>query len=131
DPAYFDLGLCGPYRADLRERTEYCGRFKTPTLRNVAVRGTFFHNGSFRSLRDVVAFYVSRDTNPELWYPRRTDGSIAKFDDLPPALWVNINREPPFDRRPGEEPALTGDEIDDVVAFLSTLTDAPDQAKGR
>lgn len=38
DPRYFDLGLCGPLRLDLADRPEYCGMFRTPTLRNVAVR---------------------------------------------------------------------------------------------
>lgn len=33
DPAYADLGLCGPLRTDFRGRTDYCGLFKTPTLR--------------------------------------------------------------------------------------------------
>src|SRR5271163_851059 len=31
DPSFFDLGLCGPLRSDLRDRAEYCGRFKTPS----------------------------------------------------------------------------------------------------
>lgn len=33
------------------------GRFKTPSLRNVELRGTFFHNGRFTTLDQVVAFY--------------------------------------------------------------------------
>jgi cytochrome c peroxidase len=37
DPAYFDLGLCGPFRTDLAQRGDLCGAFKVPTLRNVAV----------------------------------------------------------------------------------------------
>ena len=37
---------------------------------------------------------------------------------------ANVNTtEPPYDRKPGEVPRLTDDEIDDVVAFLETLTD--------
>jgi cytochrome c peroxidase len=123
DPHFFDLGLCGPLRTDLADRPEYCGLFKTPTLRNVAIRRTFFHNGVFHSLRDVVAFYVERDTRPEKWYPRNADGSVRKFDDLPPQYHGNINTDPPFDRDAGDPPALAPDEIDDVVAFLATLTD--------
>jgi cytochrome c peroxidase len=30
---------------------------------------------------------------------------------------------PPFDRKPSEEPRLTEQDIDDIVAFLNTLTD--------
>src|SRR5450631_552042 len=50
DPAYFDLGLCGPMRTDLANRGEYCGRFRAPTLRNVARRKVFFHNGAMTTL---------------------------------------------------------------------------------
>jgi cytochrome c peroxidase len=123
DPRYFDLGVCGPYRTDLSDRTKYCGLFMTPTLRNVAIRKVFFHNGVFDSLRRVLEFYVERDTKPEKWYARDSDGSIRKFDDLPAEYHANINVEPPFDRKPGDEAALTDREIDDIVAFLQTLTD--------
>ncbi|HKA90571.1 MAG TPA: cytochrome c peroxidase [Haliangiales bacterium] len=115
DPAYFDLGLCGPFRTDLRGRHEYCGMFRTPTLRNVALKRRFFHNGSFRDLTQVVRFYVERDVHPEKFYPR------GAFDDLPPEYRANVNAEPPFGRR--AEPALTEADIADVVAFLGTLTD--------
>jgi cytochrome c peroxidase len=30
DPAFFDLGLCGPLRTDLKDHPGYCGLFKTP-----------------------------------------------------------------------------------------------------
>jgi cytochrome c peroxidase len=125
DPAYFDLGLCGPLRTDFKGRTEYCGLFKTPTLRNVALRKSFFHNGEFHTLRDAVAFYASRDTDPGRWYPKNADGMVKKYDDLPKTYWANLNLDPPFDgKKPGGKPALDDAEIDDIVAFLQTLTDA-------
>jgi cytochrome c peroxidase len=123
DANFFDLGLCGPERTDLKDSSEYCGMFKTPTLRNVATRKVFFHNGVFRSLKQVMEFYVQRDTHPEKWYPRDTDGRVRKFDDLPAQYHDNINVEPPFDRHAGEAPALTDAETADVIAFLGTLTD--------
>jgi cytochrome c peroxidase len=123
DPSFFDLGLCGPLRGDLRDRAEYCGRFKTPSLRNVATRRVFLHNGIFHTLRQVMEFYVQRDTNPEKWYPRDANGNVRKFDDLPAAYRVNVDVEPPFGGHPGDRPALSDDEIDDVVAFIRTLTD--------
>lgn len=125
DAAYFDLGLCGPDRTDLAARSELCGAFKVPTLRNVATRKVFFHNGVFTKLKDVVSFYVRRDTNPEEWYPLAADGSVLKFNDLPPAYRANVNTtEAPYNRQPGMAPALTDTEIDDLVKFLGTLTDA-------
>lgn len=130
DPAYFDLGLCGPLRTDFAGRRKYCGLFRTPSLRNVATRHSFFHNGVFHSLRDAVAFYVTRDTDPGHWYPKRADGSIAVFDDLPVAYRGNLNRDPPFGGHPGDPPALDDAEIDAIVAFLGTLTDGWHPAKG-
>ncbi|MDF3834716.1 cytochrome c peroxidase [Cupriavidus basilensis] len=123
DPAFFDMGLCGPDRTDLKDRAEYCGLFRTPSLRNVALRKVFFHNGAFHSLEDVLRFYVERDSQPGKWYPRRADGSIDKFDDLPARYRENVNMEPPFGGAPGSKPALSAAEIRDVIAFLKTLND--------
>ena len=129
DPAYFDLGLCGPVRTDLAGRTDLCGAFKVPTLRNVATRQVFFHNGLFKNLRDAIRFYVRRDTNPDEFYPRDAQGIVDKFDDLPPEMHRNVNTaEVPYDRQPGQAPRLNDAEIDDVVAFLGTLTDGYDPA---
>lgn len=129
DPAYFDLGLCGPVRTDLAGRTDLCGAFKVPTLRNVATRQAFFHNGLFKTLRDALRFYVRRDTNPEEFYPRDENGVVQKFDDLPLAMHRNVNTgEVPYDRHPGQAPRLDDAEIDDVIAFLGTLTDGYDPA---
>ena len=124
DPTYFDLGLCGPFRTDLANRGDLCGAFKVPTLRNVAVTAPYFHNGRFKTLTEVVGFYVRRDTNPEEWYPRNADGSVRKFDDLPAQFHRNVNvTEVPYNRKAGDVPALTADEVDLVVEFLNTLTD--------
>jgi cytochrome c peroxidase len=131
DPAYFDLGLCGPDRADLQQRRDLCGQFKVPTLRNVATRSAFFHNGVFHSLTDALHFYVERDTDPLRWYPRDAQGNADKFNDLPLPLRGNVNAsEAPYDRRAGELPRLDDAEIDDVIAFLATLTDGYDAATG-
>ena len=123
DPNYFDLGACGPLRTDLAEHPEYCGLFRTPSLRNVALRKTFYHNGIDHDLHQAVAFYVERDTAPEKWYPRDASGRVMKFDDLPAPYRDNINTDPPFGGKPGDKPALSAAEIDDIVAFLGTLTD--------
>jgi cytochrome c peroxidase len=113
DQGYFDLGLCGPQRHDLAGRAEFCGMFKAPTLRNVALKESFYHNGVFHSLRDAVAFYAERDTEPGKWYSGRA------FDDLPAAYVGNVSMEMPF----GPKRVLTDADVDDLVAFLGTLTD--------
>ncbi|MCX4173373.1 MULTISPECIES: cytochrome-c peroxidase [Paraburkholderia] len=122
DPHFYDLGACGPERTDLGGRAEFCGIFRTPTLRNVALKKSFFHNGIYHSLDQAVRFYAQRDTNPEKFYPF-VKGKVQKFDDLPQRYWANLNTEPPFDRKPGDKPVLDEAEIKDVVAFLNTLTD--------
>jgi cytochrome c peroxidase len=124
EATYFDLGLCGPDRTDLAARKDLCGAFKVPTLRNVATRRAFFHNGYFHTLTDALHFYVQRDTQPQQFYPLDAYGALDTFDDLPPALRGNVNTaEVPYDRHPGQAPRLSDAEIDDVIAFLNTLTD--------
>ena len=123
DRRYHDLGLCGPLRSDLTGRGQYCGMFRTPSLRNVATRSVFFHNGVFHRLEDVVRFYAERDTQPQKWYSRSANGLTVKFDDLPPEYRGNVDTDAPFDRRAGDAPALSEDDIRDIVAFLHTLTD--------
>jgi cytochrome c peroxidase len=123
DAAFADLGLCGPLRTDLAERAEYCGLFRTPTLRNVALRKSFFHNGVFHELNRVLAFYAQRSTAPERWYRRDARGQVQVFDDLPARYAGNVDRDAPFDRGRGAKPALDAREMRDIEAFLRTLTD--------
>lgn len=124
DPAYYDLGLCGRPDHPLPDSAKYCGMFKTPTLRNVAIRRTFFHNGGMTSLRDVIRFYNTRDTSPELWYPV-VDGVVRKFDDLPAPYRGNIDAQVPLDGRARHSsPAMSDQDVEDLLAFLQTLTDA-------
>ena len=123
---YYDLGLCGPQREAVAGRSDLCGAFKVPTLRNVAVTAPYFHNGSFATLKDALAFYVRRDTNPEEFYPV-VAGGVDKFNDLPAQYQSSVNTgEVPYNRQLGEAPALSEQETADVIAFLCTLTDGFD-----
>ena len=130
NPGYFDLGICGPYRTDMRGETQFCGMFLTPTLRNVATRRVFFHNGVFHSLREVQDFYDYRDTEPERVYPRAADGTIALFNDIPARYRGNVDvADPPFDRHLGDPPAMSPEDEQDIIAFLNTLTDRHQPAR--
>lgn len=129
DPTVFDLGLCkrpgiqalAPKEIKLES---LCGQFKVPTLRNVAITGPYYHNGYFASLRDAVALYATRDTDPKRWYPKLKTGEVDKLDDLPGAYKGNANTEEvPYDRKPGQRPRLSDQDVDALVAFLKTLTD--------
>jgi cytochrome c peroxidase len=137
DPKHFDRGLCDSAAvADLAQwqRAPLCGAFKVPSLRNVAKRQALFHNGIFRgpdALKNALTFYAQRDTNPEKWYlaadgtvDRNTEGLVNKFNDLEPQYLANVNtQEAPYNRQLGDAPALSDSEIDDVIAFLNTLSD--------
>jgi len=126
DPAFVDLGLCERVPVSLAKGRKppaqdpaTCGFFKTPTLRNITVTAPYMHNGFFDNLRDAVAFYATRDTDPARWYP-----GGKKYNDLPARYHANVNVEtPPYQRRPQQGPQLSKVEIDDIVEFLYTLTD--------
>lgn len=135
DPAFFDKGVCERPGIDKAapkgvELEGFCGAFKVPTLRNVAVTGPYFHNGVIGDLRDAVDFYNSRDTNPRRWYGKDAKGNTVKFDDIPADMRGNVNtKEVPYDRKAGQQPRMTDAEVDAIVAFLKTLTDAQFLAK--
>ncbi len=120
---YYDLGICNRSDHAAAQSKRFCGMFKTPTLRNVATRQVFFHNGQIKSLREAIEFYNTRDTHPERWYPK-VNGVVQKFDDLPPPYRGNLDKQGPLDGRAlGSEPPLTAQDVDDLIAFLNTLTD--------
>ena len=120
NPASFDLGVCERKKSETRDE-KLCASFRTPSLRNVAVRESFGHNGVYKTLRDVVAFYARRAVAPARIYPLG-----QTWDDVPARYRANVNiYSPVYNRREGGTPPLSDTEIDDVVAFLGTLTDAP------
>jgi len=93
---HIDLGLGGVVK-----KAEENGKFRVPTLRNVAKTTPYLHNGIFKTLREVVAFYSTRDVGP---WPA-------------PEVAENLEKEDLGNLK------LTQDEIDALVAFLETLTD--------
>lgn len=99
---------------------KYEGKFQVPTLRNVDMRPrpdfvkAYMHNGYFKSLKEVVHFYNTRDVLPAC-RPGDPGEKITCWP--PPENSVNLNR-----RQLGNL-QLTDQEEDDLVAFLKTLTD--------
>ncbi len=91
------------------------GKFRTSTLRNVAVTGPYMHNGVFEDLRTVVLFYnkfnskaARRQINPE---------TGETWGD--PEIAENISMD-----LLTFGPALDDRRVDALVAFMKTLTDA-------
>jgi len=73
------------------------GKFKIPTLRNITVTAPYGHNGRFATLEEMVAF-ISDSSAYEAEVPENVSDLVGNL-------------------------YLTSDEIDDIVAFLNTLTD--------
>lgn len=78
------------------------GRFKTPTLRNIAITAPYMHSGIFTTLEEVMEFYNVRDVDEKFAHPEVKE---------------NINDIELGDLK------LTKQEIDDIIAFFKTLTD--------
>jgi len=90
---------------------KYDGKFKNPSLRNVAVTAPYMHNGVFKELRTVMEFYdhynnTERAINPETGKPWRAP-------EVPNTV----------DKEDLTAQALTDRKIDALVAFMKTLTD--------
>ncbi|MGE0481595.1 MAG: cytochrome-c peroxidase [Phycisphaerae bacterium] len=73
------------------------GQFKVPSLRNVAKTAPYMHQGQFATLREVVRFYSTRE------------GAVFGGHHPQETILQPLN--------------LTDAEIDDLVAFLESLTD--------
>ena len=132
DLNYFDLGICGPIRTDMADQPQYCGMFLTPTLRNVATRQVFMHNGVYHTLQQVMDFYNLRDTDPASIYPTGPDGKVEKYNDIPAQYRTNVDTtDPPLDRTPGQKPANSQQDLQDIIAFIKTLTDGYDAKRAR
>lgn len=94
-----DLGLGGA--THVNNSAQY-GKFKVPTLRNIALTAPYMHNGVFKTLREVVEFYNTRDIDPKWGAPEVAD---------------NMNREELGNLK------LTDEEINALVIFMTTLSD--------
>jgi cytochrome c peroxidase len=93
DPKASELG-----RFAVLEDIATIGAFKTPTLRNIARTAPYMHDGSLKTLREVIVHY-------------NLGGKSQEADVVNPYLSGGI--------RPL---GLTDQEIDDLVAFLEALT---------
>lgn len=105
-----DQGLFeNPMIDDKKQR----GKFRVPTLRNIAVTGPYMHNGTFQDLETVILFYdkyligSKNQTNPETGKPWST-----------PEVSENIALKELKDGR-----KLKPIQVEQMVCFLRTLTD--------
>jgi cytochrome c peroxidase len=131
--AFIDLGVGGflanghplsqPSAVDTRWKRlapQNRGRFKVPTLRNVDKRPSpgfvkaYSHNGYFKSLKEIVHFYNTRDV-----LPRCTPHDPREGTDCWPAPETTEN----MNKSKVGNLGLSSEEEDALVAFMQTLTD--------
>ena len=92
-------------------------RFRTPTLRNVAVTAPYMHNGMLGTLEEVLAFYDrGRSENPNVSNRRRRRGDDDRRDDVPATPGRLSGRFRGVDD-------MTVQQQEDIIAFLEALTD--------
>lgn len=113
--AHVDSGLGASRALSKPERHTHAGRFRVPTLRNVAVTAPYMHNGVFKHLETAVAFYARyplpsglSNTNPETGRPWRPA-------EVPDTIDLEIL---------GAGQPIDAERMRYLVAFLKTLTDA-------
>lgn len=85
------------------------GKFKIPSLRNCAVTAPYTHNGVHETLREVVVFNNTRDLPGAGWPEAEVPETVHRHPMAMPGTLGRLG--------------LTDQEIDDIVAFLHTLTD--------
>ena len=104
---FADKGLgSGENKAVLKkDLAAQLGKFRVPSLRNVAITPPYNHNGVFVNLKEVVDFYNSRDVV----------GAVGFNNN--PEIAENVNTEELGDLK------LSDQEVLDIVAFMETLTD--------
>ena len=125
--AYVDKGV-GAFLADpqLNPNSDWAqlasrfdGKFQVSTVRNVDKRPSpdfvkaYMHNGYFKSLKEVVHFYNTRDS-----LPRCPQGTAGEKTTCWPAPEIPQNINKTIGRL-----GLTSEQEDQLVAFLKTLTD--------
>jgi cytochrome c peroxidase len=94
------------------------GKFKVPTLRNLALTGPFMHNGYFETLEGVVDFYNTRDLKRPCIDPWTAEADALRLECWPAAeLAANVNVDELGNL------GLSRSEVLDIVAFMHTLTD--------
>lgn len=86
-------------------------RFRTPSLRNVELTAPYMHNGTLATLQDVLRFYDNgRSENPNVIRGRRSGGDAENRVARLSGRFVRVDD-------------MTDQEIEDIIAFLGSLTD--------
>ena len=90
------------------------GKFKTPTLRNIAVTGPYMHNGVFKELKTVLEFYDFRSNTTGNRRPNNPETGLP---------WLATRFPSTIDHGKLGMQKLTDVNIDGLECFLRLLTD--------
>lgn len=128
----FDLMARDVGRMSETDLLEDAYRFRTPSLRNVALTGPYGHNGAYATLEGMVRHHLDPLGSLETWNP----GQLVLADEPGFAatdfnIWQDSREMARLRSRVDIEPVdLSDPEVADLVAFLHALTD-PNARKGR
>lgn len=96
-------------------------RFRTPSLRNVAITGPWMHDGCYTSLDAVVRHYVAPEASLRTYDASQLTPLLRPFVDVDPfRIDARARAISPIVR---DGVALSDRDVDDLVAFLGALTD--------
>jgi cytochrome c peroxidase len=107
-------------------RPEDMGKFRTPTLRNVALTAPYMHDGSIDTLEGVVRHYARAGRDAHMGPKRDEDGKSAeagKAADVAQPVDTPAGSANPYKSNLLAGFALTDQELNDMLAFLHSLTD--------
>lgn len=90
---------------------QHKGKFKVPTLRNIAVTAPYMHNGVFKDLKTVVEFYDKYNNK------KRTINSETGKP------WQAAEVEETINKKDLKAKKLSDAKVDALVAFMNLLTD--------
>ena len=97
-------------------------KFRTPSLRNIELEAPYFHNGAFARLEDAVRHHLDPATSLATYDDSQVEFELAgTFQDDPNLIDTLLDTLSP--RLVIDGPSLREREIQDIMAFLSALTD--------
>lgn len=99
DKAEIPADYPDPGRAAITGNPDDAGKFKIPTLRNIALTPPYMHDGRFKTLEEILDFYSS-------------------------GVHLGVNTDSKMTRARDGGMHLTEKEKSDVLSFLYTLTDS-------
>ena len=115
DASHLDIG-----RALVTSEDEDRFTFRTPPLRNVTITGPWMHNGAYTTLEDAIRHHYAPEESLAEYdinqLPEHLHATLKLDDTMITTLLASLDSKLPTSE------SLTNDELDDLMAFLASLT---------